>query len=162
MKMNNLQPYIDSEVKLSSELIGKNPPQAGESGTLWSFIHEYTVKYATMHDNVMVRIDENRRMIREILQSNEMKALGVLEKIKAIQQNDSVEIKARLQKLSEEIFSCPEQSRSSIDKDLRVKPEHGCGLSFGSASKHLDFASQKSEEAQRIFDDTINKKMDSS
>lgn len=160
LKLNNLQPYIDSEVKLSSELIGKNPPQAGESGTLWSFIHEYTVKYATMHDNVMVRIEENRRMIREILQSNEMKALGVLEKIKAIQQNDSVEIKARLQKLSEEIFSCPEQSRSSIDKDLRVKPEHGCGLSFGSASKHLDFASQKSEEAQRIFDDTINMKME--
>jgi DNA-directed RNA polymerase subunit F len=160
LKLKNLQPYIDSEVRLGSELIGRDPPQAGESGTLWSLIHEYTLEYAAMHDSVMVRIEENRRMVQEMLQSDDMKALGVLEKITAIQQNDTAKVRALLQKQSTEIFSCPSSSRSSIDKDLKIKPEHGCGLSFVSASRHLELASQKSEEACGIFDDALNKRME--
>jgi len=159
-KLKNLQPYIDSEVKLSSELIGRNPPQAGESGTLWSFIHEYTIEYAAMHDNVLAGIDENRNTIEDLLSGDDMKALGVLEKITAIQQHESTEIRALLKKLSEEIFSCPNSSRSSIDKALKSKTEHGCGLSFSNASKHLELASQKSEEACRVLDDAINRKME--
>lgn len=159
-KLKNLQPYIDSEVKFSSELIGRNPQQAGESATLWSLIHEYTIKYASMHDNVIGRIDENQSKIQDLLHGDEMKALGVLEKITAIQQNDSVEIEAKLQKLSGEIFSCPNPSRSSIDKDLLSKAEHSCGLSFSNASKHSELASQKYQEARRIIDEAINKKME--
>jgi hypothetical protein len=160
LKMKNLQPYIDSEVKLSSELIGRNPPQAGESSTLWSLIHEYTLKYATMHDNVLARIEENRHEIHDILQGDEMKALKVLEKVTAIHQNDSKEVAIKLLELSNGMFSCPSASRSSIDKDLKTKPEHVCGLNFSNGPKHLESAEQKAKEALRIFDDTIDKKME--
>lgn len=159
LKLMNLQPYIDSEVKLSSDLIGRDPPQAEESGTLRSLIREYTIKYAAMHDTVMSRIDEDRSTILDLLDSDEMKVLSILEDVTAIQHSDLAEIKTELEKLSKEIFSCPDQSRSSIDRDLKMKPEHSCGLSFSNASERLCSSAEGSEKARKIFDDAINRKV---
>ena len=159
-KMSNLQPFVDSEVKLSSELLGRSPPQPGESGTLGALINEYAIRYATMHDNVLSELDKNRQEIGNLLQSDELKALKILENVTAIQTKDYDEISKKLHGLSDEIFSCTSPSRSSIDRALKTRPEHDCSLSFGNASKYLELGGQKSGEARKIFEEAVNRKME--
>src|ERR1019366_8479665 len=53
-KLGKLQSYLDSEVRLVTELIGQTPPAAGEADTINSIIRAYTEVYATMHDNRFV------------------------------------------------------------------------------------------------------------
>jgi len=159
-KMADLLPYIDSEVKLKSELIGSNPPQPGDSETSWALVNEYRVQYEAMHNKVMNQLDDYRGAIRKILLSDEMKASRTLEQIPAIEDRDSRDIADKLEKLENEIFSCPNPSLESISNDLISQPEHRCGLSFENAGEKLKMAAQIVDRAQTLFDNSLNKKIE--
>jgi hypothetical protein len=84
-KLANIRPYIDSEVALTTELVGQSPPAPSEKGTNSALIHEYTEAYATLHDNVMAALEDQRTRIEAIPESRDFKALHTLEGISALQ-----------------------------------------------------------------------------
>ena len=47
-KIANLQTYIDSEVKLKTELIGKTPPEPEENNTYGVLVKEYSTVYLAL------------------------------------------------------------------------------------------------------------------
>lgn len=160
-KMSNLQPYIDSDLKLNTELIGKMPPQSGDNGSFLALIYEYTLQYAAMHDRVLGLLEESRNAIQDLLQGNELKAMGILEGINAIhQKEESREVSLKLEEHLEEIFSCANSSRDSIDKALKTRTEHDCGLSFTNYSQKLESAQKHVQQSREIFEAFINKKME--
>lgn len=159
-KMKDLQPYIDSEVKLKTELVGGDQPQSGDSGTLWALVREYRAHYEAMHDSVMCKLDASREGIRKILQGNEMRAARTLERISAIEERDSSDLVDRLESMATEIFSCPNPSLDSIENALRSRPEHDCGLSFNNAEEKVVAAAEVVKQARSLFETSFNKKVD--
>lgn len=157
-KLTNLQPYIDSEVKLKTELLGHLPPEAREEETLGVLIHSYTAVYAAMHDSVVDRLENNRREINHLLNSDEMKALKILEGIAALQPAVSGAIAGRLTELAKRIFACPSPSRASVEEQLKAGPEHECGLSFQNAPEVLKRAETLAAEARRLFAEAFDRK----
>jgi len=159
-KMAGLQPYIDSEVKLKTELIGKVPPDPGESGTLSSLVKEYTTAYAAVHDSVTERTEKASKAIQDVLACNDFRALKVLEKITALQPAISGQLAEQLTKLGESVFTCPSPSRSSVEEQLKRKPQHECGLSFQNAGDLVKKAGDLAAKAQSLFDAGINSKIE--
>jgi len=159
-KLSNPQPYIDSDVKLKTELIGKTPPEPDETGTLGRLLHEYSSPYVTLHDSVVEKTDTCRRQIEGILSGKEMRALRTLENITALQPAVSDEIDKELQGLESDIFVCPNPSRGSVEEQLRRGPLHECSLSFLNGADHIASAEQASTEASSTFDSTLDSKME--
>ena len=159
-KMSNLQPYIDSDVKLSTELIGTNSTQDGDTKTIGALVREYTTKYAAMHDNIITTLDDRRQKINQMLNSDEMKVLYILDGVDAIQQKDAQEVKKDLEYLGGKIFTCSTPSRAAVDRSLRDRPEHDCGLSFYNADEYLKEAEDIVDQAQQKFFDSFNRKME--
>ena len=159
-KLANLQAYIDSDVKLKTELIGKTPPDAGESGTLSVLIQEYTAVYVALHDSVLGHVDKCRKTIQDILAGDDLKALRILETISALQPKVSENLTEQLTNLANGIFTCQTPSRASIEEQLRNGPSHECGLSFQVASKILDEAKNAAEKAIALFNSAFDRKVE--
>ncbi|RJP35075.1 MAG: hypothetical protein C4527_01180 [Candidatus Omnitrophota bacterium] len=159
-KLTNLRDYIDSEVKLKTELLGKIPPDSGETGTLSVLIKEYTMVYIALHESVVDRVDEHRKVIQNILEGDELEALKILEEITALQPPVSSDIVDQLNILSDELFVCSSPSRTSIEEQLRNGPVHDCELSFQNAQELLEEAELKSKKAASLFDRTFDKKVE--
>lgn len=145
-KMVELQPFIDSEVKLKTELIGKTPPDAGESGTLGSLVKEYMTAYAAMHDSATERTEQARKVLQDVLASDDFQALKVLEKITALRPAISGQLAEHLTNIAEAIFVCPSPSRSSVEEQLKRNPQHECDLSFQTA---VGLIAQADEQATK-------------
>jgi len=159
-KLQQLRPYIDSEVKLRTELIGSTPGGASEPQTLHALIADYKMVYISLHNNVLNHLESRRGAIQHLLTSSELAALKVLENISALQPSVSVTIEDALKKQVNSIFTCPSPSQNSIESDLERGPVHKCGLSFASYNEHLQRATEAEEEARRIYNDAIEHKME--
>jgi hypothetical protein len=159
-KMGDLQPYIDSEVKLKTELISRVPPDAGESGTLSSLVKEYTTAYAAIHDSVTQRNEKACKAIQDVLVCDDFQALKILEKITALRPPISGQLVEQITKLEETLFNCPSPSRSSVEEQLKRNPQHECGLSFENAADFVKKAENLATKAQPLFDAGVNAKIE--
>jgi hypothetical protein len=158
-KLGSIRDYVDSEVKLKTELLGQTPPVPGERDTLGALLQEYTLLYVALHDNVTARLGEARRALSDELEGETLRALKVLEGVTALQPVVSGEVRASIDALYLELFSCAEASRASIDRDLRERPLHSCGLSFDGASGYLEAGSEAAEAGPRLVNDALGKKL---
>ncbi|MBI2939062.1 MAG: hypothetical protein HYY04_01385 [Chloroflexi bacterium] len=159
-KLSQAQPFIDSEVKLRTELIGHSPPVAGESGTLESLLVEYTGVYSTLHDSAIDRLEGLRKGIQAILVGDDLRALKVLEGITALQPAAAAALEGQIVALGRGVFACPTPSRSSVAAELRSRPEHQCGLSFANAAGHLQAAEAALRDGRALLDGTLDRKVE--
>jgi hypothetical protein len=159
-KLQHLRPYIDSEVKLRTELIGSTRSGASELQTLHALIAEYKLIYISLHNNVLSELESRRTAIQSLLNSSELAVLKVLENISTLQPSISITIVDALKKHMNSIFTCPLPSRASVESQLEREPVHKCGLSFENYNDLLQRAAQAEKEAQRLFNDAIEHKME--
>ena len=159
-KLRTLQTYIDSDVKLKTELVGRIPPEKGETGTLGVLVQEYTTVYVALHDDVLGYAEKCQKSIEDTLKGDEFKAFRLLEKITALQPPVSETIEKQLRELASEIFSCPSASRASVEQQLKSKPFHECGLTFLNATERKTEAEDAARKAKTIFNDTFNRKIE--
>ena len=159
-KLSELQPYVDAEVKLKTELIGKIPADGGESGTLGSLVREYLTVYATVHDNVVDEADQARKAVDAILGGDEFKALRILEGVVALQPPFADQAEKQLRELRDAAFSCPSPSRASVEEQLKRGPLHECGLSLQTAPSLLQQAQAAADSAAAAFDARMNSKLE--
>ena len=74
-KLQDLQPVIDDEVRLRSELIGHRPKQAGDKDTIADLIEEYSGTYIAAHDKAQQAADAALKAVRGIVVGDEMQGL---------------------------------------------------------------------------------------
>lgn len=158
-KLKNLQPLIDEEVRLRTELIGSTPLQPGERGTIRALITGYTQSYLALHDDVLNKIDDERRAILALVEGAEMRMVRALEDVSALQPAISGQLSEQLRALANELFSCPAASHDSVRRQLATSPVHECGLTFANAVEHLGNARAKRELAQHRWDEAIDLKL---
>lgn len=159
-KLQNLQPYIDSDVKLRTELIGSETSQTSNTATLHALMAEYAAVYRPLHNNVLSELKAIQTSMQNLLNSSEFAAFKQLEKISALQPPVSVMLENTLSKRITSIFTCPNPSRASIDEQLKSGPVHTCELSFTNYEQHLQAARETSEEAHKLFNEEIERKME--
>ena len=159
-KLLSLKEYIDSDVKLKTELVGHFPAVQGETETIAAMIREYSSMYIPTHESVVNGIDASRKQIQDAITGNDMKALGVLDGITALQPASTDALVERLTRLRGEILECPSPSRSSVEDHLRNGPLHECGLSFVNASTHAQAAESAAEEAREMLDHAFRREME--
>lgn len=159
-KLLNLNEYIDSDVKMKTELVGHFPAADGEKGTISAMIREYSSVYSPMHESVVNGIDANRNQIQDTIEGNDVRALGVLDGITALQPASTDELISRLNRLQDEIFDCPSPSRASVEDHLRNNPIHECGLSFVNVASYTQAAEDAAEKAAQLLDDAFRRKME--
>jgi len=159
-KIANIQTYIDSEVKLKTELIGKTPPEPEEINTYGVLVKEYSAVYLALHDNVLDRAETCRNKIGEIVSGDELKAFKIMEKITALQPVVSGKLEDRLSLLEAGVFSCPAPSKASVEERLRNNPVHQCNLSFENYSDILDGIDATARKAFGAFNAAINGKLE--
>ena len=158
-KLARPQAYIDSDIKLRTELIGPPVAQPGDAETIWGLIREYTAIYAAWHDTVLDRLEDQCKRIDAVLKGDELRALGILEGISALQPAVTDGLRAGLVDLQRGIFACPSASRASIQDQLHRGPVHECGLTFANGQVHLDAARGAADEAGRRMDSAVMAKM---
>lgn len=159
-KLLNLKEYIDSDVKMKTELVGHFPATEGEKGTISAMTREYSSVYLPMHESAVNVIDAARRRIQDTIEGNEVRALGVLDGITALQPASTDKLIGRLTQLQDEIFECPSPSRASVEDHLRNSPIHECGLSFVNAATYTQAAEDAAEKADQLLDDAFRRKME--
>lgn len=159
-KLANLKPYIDSDVRLKTELLGQVSPEIAETGTISALKQEYSLRYITLHDGVIEQLDKHRRAIETLLKSDDLKALKVFEGVSALQPREYEGICQELVQLKNRIFSCPEPSRSSIERSLKTEPLHSCGLTFENYVQDLYKAESAVAQAQALLQDFKIRKME--
>jgi len=159
-KLGDLKSYIDSEVKLKTELIGKIPADPLDTGTLGALIRDYTTLYVACHDNTLEKIGQARREIQSIINGDRMKALRLLEGIEVLKPQVALDLEKQLNDIIGSLFSCSEPARSSIEGQLKSGTLHQCGLSFENAIDRVSQANRAQQQAQGLFDSTFNKKME--
>ena len=148
-RLSDLKPFIDSEVKLKTELIEN----------LGTLIKEYTAVYATLHESVIGKADSCKRKIRNISSSDDFQAFKVMEGITALHPSISGKIEEECDALVEQIFSCSSPSRASIEEYLKRSPIHDCGLSFENYGDHIDQAEDAVTQARKSLESSINVKL---
>lgn len=159
-KLLDLRPYIDSDVKLRTELIGSNPPLANASQTLYALMEEYKQVYLGLHQNVFGELESRRSAIYSLLNGADLAALKLLEGIRALQPRVSDTIEDGLKKLADGIVACPTPSRASIESALMRGPMHICGLTFENYNGILQQAEQVEGQARDFFEETLAHKLE--
>ena len=159
-KFKDLKPYIDSEVKLKTELIGQMPSTNSGDGTLSSLINTYTSAYQALFDKINSALEESRNEILDLLKGDEMKALQAFEKISALQPAVAHDLKTDLTAFADEISTYDLVSRTSIEEQLSKNPLHDCGLTFENAGTQLKDAEEKVSTAVQKFYQIFNEKVE--
>jgi hypothetical protein len=157
-KLANIRTYIDSEVALTTELVGQTPPASGETGTISTLIRDYTEAYATLHDTVMAKLEEHRTGIESIPVGETFKALQTLEGISALQPPVSGSL--NLQAHADQIRLCPSPSRQSVEQQLRNGPVHECCLTFETCNQQIQHAEQVSQQAEAELGAALDRKVE--
>ena len=159
-KLTNLKEYIDSDVKLKTELVGYFPPVDGERDTIAAMIREYSSVYLPMHESVVNKIDGSRKQIQDSITGSDIKALKTLDGITALQPATTDRLVARLNQLRDEIFECPSPSRASVEDHLRNGPLHQCGLTFANVLTYAQAAKNSAKKAGQLLDEAFRRKME--
>jgi len=157
-KLANIRAYIDSEVALTTELLGQTPPASGETGTISVLIRDYTEAYATLHDTMMATLEEQRTKVEVIPASQDFKALKTLEDISALQPpiSDSLDF----QGFASQIRLCPSPSRQSVEQQLRNGPVHECCLTFETCNQQIQHAKKVCQEAEAELSAAVDRKVE--
>ncbi len=158
-KLLKLKDYIDSDVRLKTELVGHFPGGEGETGTIAAMIREYSSVYLPMHESIVNTLDARRKQIQDLVAGNDLKAISVLEGITALQPANADELAERLTQLHRGIFPCPSPSRASVADSLRQGPRHECGLSFANAATHAETAAKLAAQAVELLEQAFQRKM---
>ncbi len=158
-KLTALKTYIDSDVKLKTELIGRIPSDPGEKETFSVLVREYTTLYISLHDYIMDSTEKSRKEIQNILSGDELKALKMLEKISALQPLVSDRIESELNNLMNDILICPSPSKTSIEDQLKLKTIHECGFQFQNTDEYLHSIESKVEQAKTLFNSAFHTKL---
>ena len=127
-KLADLRPFIDSDARLRTELLGHLPPEPGEKGTLGRLIHEYTTLYVALHDTVLGQVEAERNRIENLLKGETLRACRKLEGITALKPTFAAALEDELVQRTHRLFTCPSPACSSIEERLRLEPVHDCGL----------------------------------
>ena len=159
-KFTNLREYIDSDVKLKTELVGHLPPVDGEKDTIAAMIREYSAVYIPMHETIVNSIDENRRQIQNAITGSDIEVLGILDGITALQPASTDKLVARIKQLRNELFVCLSPSRASVEDHLRNGPLHECGLSFVNALSYAQTAESAAKKAGQMIGEAFRRKME--
>ena len=159
-KLGNLNDYIDSEVRLRTELIGSANDAATSHGTIAAMIKEYTLMYSQMHDMVLSKADAARKSIQDMMDGDTAKALAALDTVKALRPAAFHEVAAKLIQLKEGIFACQSPSRSDVERVLKNDPVHGCKLMFDDAENQMKQAENAIADAADLLDEAFRKKLD--
>lgn len=159
-KLQKVQPYIDSEVAIKTELIGAYPAAPGDKGTLGLLRSEYGTLYSAIHDSVTNRIEEAHSEINAVLNGDRFKALAMLEGVTALQPRVSGNIASCLHDLLDSLFSCPNPSHHSLEEELRRRPIHSCQLTFANASDKLQHAESVTKKAADLFEASFRSKIE--
>lgn len=158
-KMQTLKLYIDSDIKLKTELIGSEAAGAVEKDTIYAMLKSYAVPYIAMHDHVTEQCSTSRKSIINLMSGGEWTALPLLENITALKPNFCASLEVRLLKMADSVFICYNPSKKSILEELTIQPVHQCGLTFGNASDYIEQARQLQAEAHVLYNKTINDKL---
>ena len=158
-KLAALRPFVDSDVKLVTELVGHAPPDPKEKGTIASLIRRYTTAYASLHDSILSQTDGHRQAVLSLKRGEEMRALKVLEGVSALRPAVSAGLEQQLAGLAAGIFSCPSPSVSSLQQQLRAGPVHECQLTFANALQLLAEAAAAAAKGRALFDSTLEQKL---
>ncbi len=156
-KLANIKAYVDSEVQLRTELIGKSVSDPAETAALAVLVREYTSAYSAIHDTVTSETDKHRQEILALGGGAEMSALKVLERVTALAPPLSGIVSEGLNRLIEAVFACPAPSRASVEAQLKEGPLHECRLSLADAERLL----QQSRSARDEAADLVRKALDS-
>ncbi|MCF7634650.1 MAG: hypothetical protein LLF82_000114 [Dehalococcoides mccartyi] len=159
-KMTRLKDYIDSDVKLKTELVGHFPPLEGETDTIAAMIREYSSVYLPMHESVIDKLDTARKNIQDTITGTNISALEILDGITALQPSSTTQLKAYLTQLGNQLFMCQTSSRASIEDQLRNNPIHECGLSFTNAVTYVQEAEKAEARVKQLLDETFERKME--
>ena len=157
-KLQNLKPFIDSDIKLKTELIGSGAPGSFEKETINSLLHDYGVIYIALHDTITEQCSQIRSNILQSFSGSEWEALPLFEQITALQPDFSELLEERIKSRADSIFSCPNPSKKSITEDLRLQPKHQCGLSLVNADSYVENARQNEALALEDYNQTLNGK----
>ena len=158
-KLTNLTPYIDSPVRLKTELIGSRNPDASEKNTIGRLKAEYLSLYATVHHHVIDAVSEAKEKILQLISGDDFQSLTILEGITALQPAVSIGLKEQFAILTAGLFDCPTPSQESIEGQLTYRPSHECGLSFELAERYIQEAKTAETDAQHQLDAAIEKKL---
>ncbi len=159
-KLDKIKEFIDSDVKLRTELVGAFPPVKGEKGTISAMIREYSSVYLPTHESVISHIENSRKRVENVIAGNDFKVLGILDGITALKSSSADNLERLLIQLYEEIFDCPSPSRNSVEEQLRNDPLHECGLSFVNASNFVQKAERAVSDTLGLLDDAYRKRME--
>jgi hypothetical protein len=159
-KLADLRAFIDSAVKLKTELIGHVPPEPGETGTLGCLVQEYTTVYAALHDSLLDQVEAEHTRIRHVLQSDSLRAFKKLERVTALQPVVASDLESRINEKVSALFSCLSPSRMSIEDRLRTRPVHDCGLTFNDATQYLTTAKSAADAAEQLLNSTLDRKLE--
>lgn len=158
-KLNQLQPLIDEEVRLRTELIGSTPPQPGERGTIRALVAAYTDTYLAQHDDVIHKVDAERKRIVDWITSAEMHMLRTLEAVSALQPAMSGALSEELRGYAHGLFRCPTASHESVRRQLTSEPVHACGLTFTNVVEHLHTARAQREQAEQRLNEVLDQQL---
>lgn len=149
-KFNDLTPYIDSKVKLKTELIGDSLKITGNEGTLYYIIADYLALYKTMHEYTLSEIEKNKNAIENFTKTQKWIIVTELQKIESLQPKIVIDI---VRKIDEEIRSlntCSDPSIASLETKIKTYPEHDCGLSFTNYQTKINYSKTSLESIEKI------------
>ncbi len=158
-KLSDLKPFIDSEVKLKTELVGSSTKSRTDRFTLNHLIAEYTTVYHVLHDQVLERVENASEGIRAILSGEDFQALGLTESITALAPAVTPELEAEFIAMADSLFRCPAPARSDVAAQLKRGPVHECGLSFQNAAGIVQAADKAIERAETLLENAISAKI---
>lgn len=159
-RLQNIQPYVDSDVKLKTELLGKMPAEPSESGTFGALVRDYTNVYISLHDSVLTKVGQDSGAIAAIADGDEMKALRILENVNALLPAVSGTLEEQMAAAIGDLFGCPAPSMASIKDELKHSPAHQCGLTFMNSAQMIADADAAAGSARSKFDAAVDRKVE--
>ena len=154
-KLTNITPYIDSNTKLKTELIGDALRNIGDQGTVYGLIRDYSVLYKAMHEYVLTEVGTYTKKIDELLQTDDWKVINSLQAISSLQPKKAKETAEKIKDIRQSCFVCADSSVASVDLRIQTYPEHSCGLSFANSESKIENAKQAFSQAEANWKTTI-------
>ncbi len=159
-RLAEIKPFIDSEVKLKTELLGTDATGKSESGTLSATRQAFGDVYLPVHDLVVTRCDKAREDIGALGESDDFKVIAALDRIPAAGQAMADTLRQELGKVTASVPRCLEGSRVAVEEQLRRHPGHDCGITLANQAELLECATNSVEQARQRVQQVLGVKLD--
>ena len=157
-KLGNLKEYIDSDVRLKTELVGS--VASTDKETIAAMIREYSLVYSHMHETVLNKVEAARKQIQDMTAGETARSLAALDGIKALRPEIHKALTAKLRQYEDDIFECPSPSRAAVENSLRSNPIHDCGLTFADAEELVTAAENAARSAANALNEAFRQKLE--